>query len=102
MTERRTFMHVASAQITIFAPLSHSLKDKRRVVRSLTDQIKNRFNVAVAEVDAMDLHQSIVIGFACVSASWTHAQDQLDAVIRFSEDLVEAAGAQVISIDQEN
>ena len=102
MTERRTFMHVAAAQITIFAPLSHSLKDKRRVVRSLTDQIKNRFNVAVAEVDAMDLHQSIVIGFACVSASWSHAQEQLDAVIRFSEDLVEAAGAQVISIDQEN
>ncbi len=34
---------------------AHSLKDKRRVIRSLKDRISNKFNVAVAEVD----HQEI-------------------------------------------
>ncbi len=95
-------MHVAAAQITIRAPLSHSLKDKRRIVRSLIDQIRNRFNVAVAEVDALDKHQLIVIGIACVSGSAAHAQEQLDAVIRFAEDFAEGAGAEVLSIEQES
>ncbi|RJQ19870.1 MAG: DUF503 domain-containing protein [Nitrospiraceae bacterium] len=46
---------------------SHSLKEKRFVIKSLTDRIKNKFNVSVAEVDANDLWQRAVIGIAFVS-----------------------------------
>lgn len=46
---------------------SHSLKEKRFVVKSLIDRIKNKFNVSVAEVDANDLWQRSVIGIAMVA-----------------------------------
>jgi len=46
---------------------SHSLKEKRLVIKSLIDRIKNKFNVSAAEVDANDLWQRSVIGIACVS-----------------------------------
>ncbi|MBI5664789.1 MAG: DUF503 domain-containing protein [Nitrospirae bacterium] len=46
---------------------SHSLKEKRFVIKSITDRIKNKFNVSVAEVDANDLWQRSVIGIAFVS-----------------------------------
>lgn len=46
---------------------SHSLKEKRFVVKSLIDRIKNKFNVSVAEVDANDLWQRSIIGIAFVS-----------------------------------
>jgi len=46
---------------------ANSLKEKRFVLKSLIDRIKNKFNVSVAEVDANDLWQRAVIGIACVS-----------------------------------
>ncbi len=46
---------------------AHSLKEKRFVIKSLIDRIKNKFNVSVAEVDANDLWQRAVIGIAYVS-----------------------------------
>lgn len=46
---------------------SHSLKEKRFVIKSLIDRIKNKFNVSVAEVDANDLWQRSIIGIAFVS-----------------------------------
>jgi len=46
---------------------SHSLKEKRFVIKSLIDRVKNKFNVSIAEVDANDLWQRSVIGIACVS-----------------------------------
>ncbi|NJM92854.1 MAG: DUF503 domain-containing protein, partial [Rhodospirillaceae bacterium] len=43
---------------------SRSLKDKRRVVRSILDKLRHDFNVAAAEVDELDHHQLAVIGVA--------------------------------------
>lgn len=46
---------------------AHSLKEKRFVIKSLIDRIKNKFNVSVAEVDANDLWQRSIIGIAMVA-----------------------------------
>ncbi|MBI4682272.1 MAG: DUF503 domain-containing protein [Nitrospirae bacterium] len=46
---------------------SHSLTEKRFVITSLIDRIKNKFNVSIAEVDANDLWQRSIIGIAFVS-----------------------------------
>ena len=43
-----------------------SLKDKRRVVKSLKDRLRSRFDVAVAEVDLQDARQQAVLGVAVV------------------------------------
>jgi hypothetical protein len=45
---------------------SRSLKDKRQVVRSIKDRLRNSFNVSVAEVDALDNRQLAVLGIAMV------------------------------------
>jgi len=43
------------------------LKDKRQVVRSILDRLRNNFNVSVAEVDALDHRQLVVLGMAMVA-----------------------------------
>ena len=57
------------ARFDLFIPASTSLKDKRQVVRSVTATVRNKFNVAVAEVDFQDLWQRSAIGVSCVSES---------------------------------
>jgi hypothetical protein len=60
-------MTVGSAKIEVHIPGSGSLKDKRRVVKSLKDRLLARFAVAVAEVDGLDQWQRATLGVACVS-----------------------------------
>ena len=43
-----------------------SLKDKRRVVKSIKDSVASRYNVSVAEIDALDVRQQAVLAFAMV------------------------------------
>ncbi len=59
---------------------SHSLKDKRQVLRSLKDRLKKRHNVAVAEVDHPDSWRDSVVVAAAVATSEAGARRVLDAV----------------------
>jgi uncharacterized protein YlxP (DUF503 family) len=72
---------VCTLQISI--PVAQSLKEKRRVVKSIIARVRNEFNVAISEVDDHDLWQSTVLGMACVGTSQSYAHGQLEAVIRF-------------------
>jgi uncharacterized protein len=90
---------VRAIQITLYASFSHSLKDKRQILRSLIDRIRHRFNVSIAETDAMDLHQKLVLGIACISNSDSHAGATIDAVVRFIENFADDEGIDIIEID---
>lgn len=57
---------------------SHSLKEKRRVVKSLVERTKNRFNVAVAEVGDNDVHDRAVIGLVTVANDGPFVNSVLD------------------------
>ncbi len=59
---------------------SHSLKDKRQVVRSLKDRLRHKFNVAVAEIDCQDLWQRAALAAVTVSSDHEHAEKELRAV----------------------
>jgi uncharacterized protein YlxP (DUF503 family) len=59
---------------------AHSLKEKRHVVKSLKDRLRNKFNVSVAEIDDMDLHNSAVVAVAALSSSKDFATKVLQAV----------------------
>lgn len=59
---------------------SHSLKDKRHVIKSLQDRLRARFNVAVAEIDYQDLWQRAVLAAVTVSSDHGHAEKVLQAV----------------------
>ncbi len=60
-----------------------SLKDKRRIVKSLVGRIKARFNFSAAEVAAHDSKSQAVIGLAVVANDTVFINKQLDTVINF-------------------
>jgi len=60
-------MIVGSLRIRLLIRESRSLKDKRQVVRSIKDRLRNRFNVSVAEIEAQDHRQLAVLAMAMVS-----------------------------------
>jgi uncharacterized protein YlxP (DUF503 family) len=57
------------------------MKDKRQVVRSLVARLRQRFNVAVAEVEEQDSWQTVVLGLAVVSNEAGHAAQQVDRLV---------------------
>jgi uncharacterized protein YlxP (DUF503 family) len=59
---------------------SHSLKDKRHVVKSLKDRLRHKFNVAVAEIDGQDLWQRATLAAVTVSSSHEFAEKVLRSV----------------------
>jgi len=59
---------------------SHSLKDKRHVVRGLQERLRNKFNVAVAEIDYQDLWQRAALAAVTVSSDHQHAEKVLRSV----------------------
>jgi uncharacterized protein YlxP (DUF503 family) len=61
------------------------LKDKRQVVRSLTERLRRQFNVAVAEVEEQDAWQTAVLGLAVVSNEAGHAARQVDRIVEAVE-----------------
>ncbi len=56
---------VLTVQLAIYE--AASLKDKRRIIKSVKDRLSNRFNVSVAEVDALDSWQRAELGVAMVA-----------------------------------
>lgn len=78
-------MVIGVGHVTIHVHESHSLKEKRRVVRSLVERARQRFNASVAEVDNLDNWQVAGIGFSCVSNSGAHADRMLAEIVRFIE-----------------
>ncbi len=60
-----------------------SLKDKRRIIKSLTGRIKARFNFSIAEVAANDSKAQAFIGLAVVANDTPFVDKQLDTVINF-------------------
>ena len=59
-----------------------SLKDKRRIVKSLKDRLHQKFGVSAAEVDHQDLWQRAAIAAAVVSGDARHAEEVLTACDR--------------------
>ena len=80
-----TTMIVGVCRITLRLPENSSLKGKRQVLRSLTTRLRNKFNVAVAEVGDNERWQIATLGVTCVSNDGQHARQMLDRVVSFIE-----------------
>ena len=68
-------------EIRLFVREARSLKDKRRIIKSIRDRIRNKFNVSIAEVDALDSHQQAVLGVAAVGNDQQFVNSVLSSVI---------------------
>jgi uncharacterized protein YlxP (DUF503 family) len=78
-------MNVGALIVRLRLPENHSLKGKRRILKSITSQVSNKFNVSVAEVDDHDLWQLATLGVSCVSNDGRHANEVLSHVMNFIE-----------------
>ena len=79
-------MHIGVCRIMLHLSDSASLKDKRRVARSLSARIRNTFNVAVAEVADQELWQRLTLAVCCVSTDSAHANEMVSKVVAFIEE----------------
>jgi uncharacterized protein len=87
-------MTVGIARITLFVPESHSLKEKKMVLRRVKDRVRSKFNAAIAEVDDNDVWQRGVVGLALVGNDRRFVESALDEVVRFVRDLAEATNVE--------
>jgi uncharacterized protein YlxP (DUF503 family) len=83
-------MMIAAMSFRFHAPWTHSLKEKRKVVKSLVSQLQNRFHVSVAEIDEQDTHQIIVIGVAAIVPHNAIADSLMEEISQFVENASEA------------
>ena len=80
-------MFVGVAEITLQVPAAQSLKEKRQVLNSIKDRLRQRYQLSIAEVANQDKWQLATLGFAYVSSSKAHVLEVLDKAIRELEDL---------------
>jgi hypothetical protein len=73
-------MFIGIGRFELFIPASRSLKDKRQVLRAVTMTVRNKFNVAIAEVDYQDKWQRAAFGVSCVASSAGHCYKVLQEV----------------------
>jgi len=87
-------MVVGVLQFELYIGDAMSLKDKRRVVKSLKDRIAHGHNVSVAEVGALDQHRRSILAVAMVSNDSGYVEGALSKLVDFirtvcSADLVD-------------
>ncbi|MFQ5736554.1 MAG: DUF503 domain-containing protein [Thermodesulfobacteriota bacterium] len=80
-------MVLGVCHITLMLHDCHSLKGKRKVIKSVMEKVKNRFNVSVAEVGSNDLWQRAEIGVCVVGNDRAFINSVLDKVMNFVEGL---------------
>ena len=80
-------MVVGILKVSIYIQNNHSLKEKRKVVKSVVAKVQQKFNVSIAEVGNYDLWQSSQVGFCVVGNDKRFINSSLDKIIRFIEDL---------------
>ena len=80
-------MVVGTLRLSLLIRGSRSLKDKRRVLRSFKDRVRNRYNVSIAVVEYNDRHQLLTLGVSCVSNDSRHANEILSHVVDYVHSL---------------
>ncbi len=78
-------MIIGVCTLELNIPIAASLKDKRKVVRSVIARLRNEFNVAVAEVGHLDSWQSAIIAAVTVSGDRDYAHGLMTRVALWVE-----------------
>jgi uncharacterized protein YlxP (DUF503 family) len=90
---------VALARIELRLTYAHSLKEKRRALRSMLDRVRSRFSIAVSEVDGQDSWQRAVVGFAVVGSDEVTVSALRDRVAEF---IIDAEVGELVKDEREN
>ncbi len=84
--------------ITLHAPWVHSLKAKRSIVKSLIAKLRAKFNVSVTESNNQDVHQTIVISVAYLSANNALSDSVEQQILDFVEQNCET---EIVGVDKD-
>jgi uncharacterized protein YlxP (DUF503 family) len=76
-------MNTGVCKIKLHIPENQSLKDKRRVIKSIISRLRNQFNISIAEVDDNDLWQVATLGISCVSNNDQHVEETMSKIMNF-------------------
>ena len=76
-------MTVGVLQLELSIGDAMSLKDKRRVIKSLKDRIAHGHNVSIAEVGALDEHRRSILGLAMVANDSAYVEGALSKLVDF-------------------
>jgi uncharacterized protein YlxP (DUF503 family) len=76
-------MTIGVLQVEVAVPDAMSLKDKRRVIKSIKDRITHSHNVSIAEVGALDEHRRCILGMAMVSNDGRYVEGALSKLVDF-------------------
>lgn len=90
-------MIVGLLNISLLLNSSFNLKDKRRILNSIKDQLRNRFNISISVVDDSAKYNYSQLGVACVSSNVHFTEELLDRVLRNIEDRCDV---EVINIER--
>lgn len=82
-------MLIASCEFKLYIPGASTLKDKRKIVKSLLQKSKNKFEFSAAEADAQDYIQTAVLGVAAVGNDYNYLQSKMDKYLDFIESFPE-------------
>ena len=83
------------AKISLALDQSHSLKEKRMVLRRIKDRVRDRANVILSEVGDQDIWQRAELGCAITSSDRGKALEVIDEVVRIA---MSAGGAHIVAI----
>jgi uncharacterized protein len=88
---------MAIAHLTLELRIEHaqSLKDRRQVVRSMKDQLRQGFNISVAEMDEGVTWQSATLGIVAISHSRSYLHGLVDEVERAARRMANELGAEM-------
>ncbi|MFC2157208.1 DUF503 domain-containing protein [Acidobacteriota bacterium] len=75
--------------LEIHLPYSHSLKDKRKRLKSLQDRLRNKYNVAFAELEFQDKWQRAKLGIVTLNAQKKIVESLLNKILRDAEENIE-------------
>ena len=89
-------MPIAFLTIEVHIEAARSLKDKRQVLRSMKDKLRQKFNVSVAEIEATDLWQRATIGVVSISDSRDYLESLMSSIERHASKLANQTGAEVV------
>lgn len=91
-------MVVGIAKLKFTASWVHSLKEKRMVIRSILGKVRSKFHISISEVEAHDIHQTIVLGLSIVTSDTKMADQMIDEIINYIEVSTEA---ELLDVDRE-
>jgi uncharacterized protein YlxP (DUF503 family) len=88
-------MPIAKLTVEISIPHAQSIKDRRQVVRSLKDKLRNGFNVSVAELDDANIWNRATLGVVAISGSGAYLAGQMQQVDDALHRLANGLGSEI-------